>query len=330
MGQRANLVVRQGGKLELFYSHWCANRLPTDLFWGPDHALAFIRVQRRVGEMDWLDEIWAEGGVILDADADAVLFYGGEDVMYDVQLRRVFLELMRRVWAGWEVYWAHEGIADLADRVGLPRPVVLNPFRDDPVLSLVSPEEPSWTETVGTIRWPAGRTLAYPLQGDPGEYLLAGEALLRAPGAAHGLERMVVADWIPDHPAGGFHIDVPERTVHFWTARPAAEAQPRAAAAWPGWAVHWLRDEFERHQELAGGSIELSVAPREELERRVIAMLLHESTGSMAESVADLVDQHRREGKSVEVNPLALRDDRLELPIDRRREILALALGRPV
>jgi hypothetical protein len=59
----------EGRNYQLFYSHWCANTLPRDLFWGPNHAAAFIRIQRAVDEdTGWLDEVWAEGGALLDFD----------------------------------------------------------------------------------------------------------------------------------------------------------------------------------------------------------------------------------------------------------------------
>ena len=86
MGQRANLILVEKGKYQLFYSHWCANTLPRDLFWGPDHAQAFIRIQRPVGDSGWLDDVWAEGGAILDIDRKCLLLYGGEDILYDVPL----------------------------------------------------------------------------------------------------------------------------------------------------------------------------------------------------------------------------------------------------
>ena len=50
MGQRANLILVEGRKYQLFYSHWCANTLPRDLFWGPGHAAAFIRIQHAVDD----------------------------------------------------------------------------------------------------------------------------------------------------------------------------------------------------------------------------------------------------------------------------------------
>lgn len=44
MGSRANLIVVDRGRYSMYYSHWGAQDLPSDLFWGPDHAIAHIRV----------------------------------------------------------------------------------------------------------------------------------------------------------------------------------------------------------------------------------------------------------------------------------------------
>src|SRR5262249_14127948 len=99
VGQRANPVLVEGGEDQLFYSHWCANTLPRDLFRGPGHAVAFIRMQRAVDDSGWLDEVWAEGGAVIDLDRRYFLLYGGEDVLYDVPLRRIYLRLLAQVWS---------------------------------------------------------------------------------------------------------------------------------------------------------------------------------------------------------------------------------------
>lgn len=66
MGQRANLIIVEYGKYELFYSHWAANTLTRDLFWSPEFATAFVQMQRQVDESGWLDDVWAEGGAVID------------------------------------------------------------------------------------------------------------------------------------------------------------------------------------------------------------------------------------------------------------------------
>jgi hypothetical protein len=106
MGQRANLIIAGPEGYDLYYSHWRANTLPTDLFWGPEYAQAFVRIQRPVDQDGWLDTIWSEGGAVIDTARRTLLLYGGEDILYDVPLRRMYLELLQTVWANWTIRWA--------------------------------------------------------------------------------------------------------------------------------------------------------------------------------------------------------------------------------
>ncbi|MBC8059312.1 MAG: hypothetical protein H7Y18_01450 [Clostridiaceae bacterium] len=88
MGQRANLIIVKKDSYDLYYSHWCANTLPRDIFWGPEHAINFIQLQVKKDIDDWwLDDIWAEGGVIVDIEKKILLMYGGENILFDIPLR---------------------------------------------------------------------------------------------------------------------------------------------------------------------------------------------------------------------------------------------------
>ncbi|MBC8059818.1 MAG: hypothetical protein H7Y18_04050 [Clostridiaceae bacterium] len=79
----------------MYYSHWCANTLPRDIFWGPKHAINFIEIQVKTDFEDWwLDDIWAEGGVIVDIEKKILLMYGGEDILFDIPLRKIYLKLL--------------------------------------------------------------------------------------------------------------------------------------------------------------------------------------------------------------------------------------------
>src|SRR5438874_1905161 len=114
MGQRANLVVVRNGAWKLFYDHWCANRLDTELFWGPGLATQFIEQRAALEDRnDWLDEVWAEGAAIVDHDHQTLLWYGGEDILYDIPRRRVLLEMMQSQWPAWMIRWAAGGIAEI-------------------------------------------------------------------------------------------------------------------------------------------------------------------------------------------------------------------------
>lgn len=121
MGQRANLIVIEHAERMLYYDHWCANRLDDELFWGPRFALDFVRQLDPVDDSMWLDDVWCEGAAVIDVDAKSLLWFGGEDTLYEIPRRRLFLELMERNWPGWVIRWADEGIMSVADCLGLPR-----------------------------------------------------------------------------------------------------------------------------------------------------------------------------------------------------------------
>ncbi|WP_289138437.1 hypothetical protein [uncultured Brevibacillus sp.] len=103
MGQRANLIVVRDNTYDLYYSHWCANTLPKDLFWGEQYAIQYIEMQTRVDESGWLDDVWAEGGAVLDVDKKKLVFYGGEDILYNIPLRNLYLKLMRKIWHAYDL-----------------------------------------------------------------------------------------------------------------------------------------------------------------------------------------------------------------------------------
>ena len=235
MGHRANLIVVRDGRYDLRYSHWAANTLPRDLFWGPDHGVAFTEAQPAAGDDGWLDNVWAEGGSVINTDARVFRLFGGEDLQYDVPLRRLYLALLAAVWQGWDVGWAHEGIADLADHAGYPRDRVLTAKPDEGFTpDLRPPEQPDWVDFVGSVRLSDGRHKHLPLAGNVADCML--------------------------------------------------------------------------------------------LELRT--MLLREPGRSPAETVLWFAEHEREAGKTVEVNPNALRDDRVEYPLDGRARILDRAACR--
>jgi hypothetical protein len=327
MGQRANLIVVENGAYELYYSHWCANTLPRDLFWGPDHALSFVRIQRRVDESGWLDEVWAEGGAVVDLDRRLLLLYGGEDLNYEVPIRRLYLALLRAVWEPWTVRWAHEGIAEIAEYVGYPRSrVLVEPKEVDTLSSIAPPKDPKWTEIVMSFVGDDGATKLFPLAEGVKSYLLRGSVLADLARRTKGMAELDVAATGAEFPRGGFHVNARERTVDFWCAAEWADAPARVAAVWPGWEARWQRDRFEAQLDLCGARLRFPYLSRETLEARIGEMLLHEPSASPVDGLLMFADLERREGKEVEINEYALRDDRLGLSGSERARILDRAL----
>jgi hypothetical protein len=323
VGQRANFVLVEGREYRLFYSHWCANTLPRDLFWGPEHAVVFIRIQRAVDDSGWLDEVWAEGGALLDLDQKQFLLYGGEDVLYDVPLRRIYFEMLGQVWKGWTVRWAHEGIADLADYVGYPRDRVLTKKDQDSTdVTLTPPEQKDWTDLVGSVRFDDVTVRFYPLAGDVAFYLSRGSKLVNNLRPADGVSQLLLDEWKIEFPSGGFHLDLPAQRLEFWVARDAPDIQNRVETAWPGWETRWHHDHYERQLERTEGLLRFPFPDRQALLDRCREMLLRGQVNSAVDTIQMLTDREREQGKEVHVNTWALRDDRLDLPQEERKAIL--------
>jgi hypothetical protein len=283
MGHRANLIVVREGRYDLRSSHWAANTLPRDLFWGPQHAIAFTEAQPAAGT-DWLDDVWAEGGSVIDTDRHVFRLFGGEDLQYNVPLRRLYLALLGVIWQGWSVGWADEGIADLADLVGYPRELLLCREHDGiPAPDLRPPDELDRVDFVGSVRL-----------GDRTSTFLN----------------------------GGFHLDLRSNSLNYWTAGDQPGVSARIAARWPEWSVTWLRDRYEDQLAACGGLLSFPDRTPDALFADLRSMLLREPGVSPTETVLWFAERERAAGKVVEINTHALRDDRVELPLVTRTEIL--------
>ncbi len=166
---------------------------------------------------------------MLDLDRRALTWYGGEDVVFDVPQRRRYHELAAHPWRGFELSWAHGGVADLADTLGLARATVLNP-REPTIEEL---------DVVGEIDACDGDVLITVRSGDglvrwacptlPQHAIRASEHLLAV---ARAITRTARAT-LEELPTSGVHLDLVTREVDAWTAWPSADLPARLANAIP-------------------------------------------------------------------------------------------------
>lgn len=285
MGQRANFVVIEGGVWRLYYDHWCANRLDVEMFWGPELARAFIEQRapkqqgvtpkstqfrppvRRIHDHDWLlDEVWCEGAAVLDFDERVLTFFGGEDMMRDVPLRRAFLHLMRENWPNWQIHWAHEGVAVLGEYIGVARDELIKGHDFDPDESFRVLTEFAEDNLTLITMVKEGVVLAWRIYGDA-EALEQGPDGLVVLDELDGVESLV---WDREMPTGGVHVDFDSMTLSFWWAEATPAIEERIGAAWAGWKIDWLRDEFERQLALCGLDIRLPERSLEELQAETL------------------------------------------------------------
>lgn len=326
MGQRANLLIVRNQSYTLYYSHWCAYTLPVSLFWGEQYAIRFIELQKRVDESGWLDDKWAEGGAVLDLERRVLLFYGGEDILYDVPLRNGLLRLMMNNWPGWEIRWAYEGIADLAAYVGYPIEKILavrETSRHE--ANLAPPEEKKWVDLVASVAFSEQELLIFPLEGELEVFLTGGPSLLEGIEKSYGLSSLDLQEWTSRFPLGGFHIDVEGKKLQVWHAEPDPALTPRLQAAWPGWEIINQRSSYESQAACTYGRLQFQELNQPELLAQLKTMLLSEPA-SPVETLVRFAEKEEAAGKRVEINPDALQDQRYELPKQLKEELLIKAI----
>ena len=329
MGHRANLIIADERSYKLFYCHWCAISLAKDLFWGLDYAIEFIYNQERVDESGWLDDAFAEGGVVIDIYNKVLLFFEGDYLIYEISLKRLYLKLLAEVWQDWEVRWAYEGIAEIADYVGYPRSNLVNDWIEnfDNFTLQLPPEEISGMITVGSVVREDGQISLYSLEENVIFYLESGSRLIEAVQNEQALKQLFLDELIDEFPSEGFHLDFQTKILGFWTGDVLAkqETESEISNYWQGWQVEWWRDCYELQLEKTKGLLRFSILSRESLEDKIKEILLSDSSFNPIDTLLNL---KITKGEKYTINPSTLKYAPLNLPDDIRRQILNDAFAK--
>ncbi len=319
MGHRANLVIAEKDQYHLFYCHWCTNTLPRDIFWGLEWTLNFISQQKPVtqDENGWLDEIWAEGGVIVDIQNHHLMLWGGETIHYEIPLRRLYLDLLQEVWQGWTVRWASNRIYEMADYLGVERTIVMSGKIEDKdgIINLTLPDKLESIRTIATIRWNQNDLLILPTNHDLTVLYFGDELLLKAkplPLSSHRKTFVVKGEF----PYYGFHIDLETQSIVIWGRyMPNLEVIQQA---WQGWTIHWMEDDYQLHITLTKGSLIWEIPDKEALLSQLEKEMVESSSLSHTNYIQEIAQQFEREGKTVTVNPNALVENPQTVPDETR------------
>lgn len=226
MGDRANYVIVQNGRWDLYYSHWGAIALHVDLLAGPAAATRFIRAQRVVepNTNGWLDDVWCEGAALVDHDRRRLCFFTWHHDGHDE--RAAILTVLARTWPGWRIDWAYDGLADLVRYVGQDAAIVRTESDPEPDPVAADEDQVRCLVTVADSDVPPR---AYALGWDAEEVIVYGPALLgRLP--ADGLRTRCAV--IPE---SGVHLDPATRSAGVWTVRSLNGALDQPERLWPGW-----------------------------------------------------------------------------------------------
>src|SRR5262249_7600681 len=142
--------------------------------------------------------------------------------------------------------------------------------------SLAPPEKATWTDIVGSFRLEDGQLRLFPLLGQADQYLERGPELVDLCRRGDGWAEFDLAAVKKAFPSGGFHVDVPLRSVGVWLAPETTDIERRLALRWPGWNLVWHRDAYERQLEQTRGLLRFPERSRDQLLDELRRLLLRE------------------------------------------------------
>lgn len=328
MGSRANLIIMNNRGYSLYFCHWCASTLSGALFWGPTYVRSYIEQQSQKDNEHWLDTVWAEGGVVLDEEGQLLLLYGGEDLLENIPLRRLYLQLMRLNWPGWELRWADQGILDMAQYVGVPLALVTAEDTDERQAAVMRmPPEEARVNMIGTVRFADKTVWIYPLAGTGKVwyFLRRGEDLLDMAGRDRQIQAYDMSEWSDSFPKGGFHIDVPTQTITYWQAHDLSKHR-EIESKWPNWQLHFVGDRFEVQRELAEGSLIFPKVDSAKLLQELKGILLPGLEPDPIESLRRIVENKEKAGWEMSVAPIAWQHAPLKISQEEKKRIWARAI----
>jgi hypothetical protein len=313
MGSRANFVIVDRDGWRLRYSHWAATGIASIVAPGPSAAVRFIDAQ---ADGDWLDDVWAEGGALVDLIRRVLLLWGG-DLMDDLLVRRAFMRVLALTWPGWTVRWAADGIGDLAAHVGLARATVRNLDPPEPVEPLTDGD----SFDLLTVRQADGRLDAYRFRIRFEDHLARfGPTLLGVAGRPGPLPLA-----LPTIPHAGLHLDLAARKAGWWTGGIAPGLAENPAGRWQGWALEPWGDRYEAQLAVCGGLVTVP-SPDQAAAIDDLTRCLRSPPSDPVASVRELAARMGADGERVEVTPAALAHVRVEPDAaDRARVASALA-----
>lgn len=319
MGSRANFVLVDEQGWRLYYSHWGGDRICGTLIAGPAAATRFIAAQRPCldRERDWLDDVWSEGGAVVDHQARRLVFYGG-DLLYEIPAKRALSRILELTWPGWEIRWAYDGVGDLAAAVGVDRSVVRKVDEEERQMPRHLETDLSWECHLLTVCDADGELTIYPLTRDC-HTAWQGPALLeRLP--ERGLRGLELSRL----PYSGLHVDVRTRTAETWLTYTSTGLVPALPELWPGWRVRFCEDRYEEQAARCGDAVTFPALDlKDALQKLVEAVgrgLGHDPVAAMLE----VVQQHAG-GREVELNPLFTAHQQVDPTAKEWAEVLRLA-----
>ena len=329
MGQRANLIIVENGKYELYYDHWCANSLDSYLFWGPEEVVSFIR-KHDPEKGYWLNDIWCEGAALVDLDNKKLLFFGGEDILYDIPQRKIYLELLAEMWKGYEIKWAYRGIVDLAKYIGYDWKSLMDrtETKKCSIENSLDSDGGDYITGVLSIADKDNTVKIFPLFSYENSLLFCDsrkvtEYLNKLQDRSKLFEEKRYEDC--SFPSYGMHIDMGKKTMFFWDGDTSnVNYYDKTADFWNGWKTHYFYDDYQKHADLIKNNYIFPEIDYEKYVGRIKSMVCQENKNP-TDTIQNILEVLKNNGnKNVEVNPAVYAANSFDMPKDSREEIFKM------
>jgi hypothetical protein len=289
MGAIAHYVIVTESGFDLRYSHWGADTLLRDMFWGPDHALRLATAQEPVDR--WRSSIWCEGVACIDTVRRTLLLCARLD---PIPVRRAYLTMLAATWTEWSVRWAYHGVFDVIRYLGLDPDLVRDKdYGADPLAPDWDQTEDDSINTVLSARTASGSLIFHALGfGLLPDLLAAGPDEILA--GTHPRARLEPTEF----PMSGLHLDLTRRQAGYWTADTLGD--PATPPHWPGWTFSCWFDRYEEQLTRTDGMLQLPMPPQADLTARIRRFL---APGEPLDPAAMATDLTTRLGPGALVNP---------------------------
>ena len=232
------MLLAEGGRLDVHYSHWGAQSVLGDALRGPDRFISLIQDCTKDDSLIQ-DAVFAEAIAFVDRNRHELMIWGGTFIKWIPAIRRDYMQSLKAAWPGWRVDWCQNGIIDAWRRAGFDSPK-FRKAREPVTEERLSQAGHTWV-TILTDR-PAD----YSFQPEADSLLLVGPRLVeccadREPGRPP----------LEDNLGGGILIDAARRAMAWWHCGgdpPEAEL----AEAWSGWQVSRLEGGLPEQMDRSG------------------------------------------------------------------------------
>lgn len=258
MGCRGSFVIRENGINTYLYDRYFAAGILPDLLYGLNSTLDMFSRARE--DETILDEVWGEGGVIVDLDAKVMMFWGSDILLDNVPLIPYMIDFMETVtWQGWNVCHGKWGMLSMAKYLGIAKyPATIqkpskksreshfNWWLDADKNSTKYDEE---EETVISYKKSDGSLLHYTVAEELDTTLRLGEDIFKIL-----KDRKTV--FLP-HQRDVYdclYIDKKNKTIHIFWGYPLNDNSliDRLDIYWSGWEIKWIDDGYLGYLKLIG------------------------------------------------------------------------------